>query len=83
MDKITSKTFTSNSGKLSWQKFNNCLACEFAADYACKNAEMNLKSTTNNGFNFRIINSLMESWGVHLTWPDCKNISKLMLILTG
>ena len=36
---------------------NNCLACEFTAHYACKNAEMNLKSTTNNGFNFRIINS--------------------------
>ena len=46
--------------------------CEFTAHYACKNAEMNLKSTTINGFNFRIINSLMGAWGVHLTWLDCK-----------
>ena len=29
--------------------------------------KMNLKSTTTNGFNFRIINSLMESWQVRLT----------------
>ena len=41
----------------------NCLACEFTVHYACKKAEMNLKSTTTNGFNFRIINLLMESWG--------------------
>ena len=39
-----------------------------------KNADMNLKSTTTNGFSFRIINSIMESWGVHLTWLDCKLI---------
>ena len=56
-----------NSGKLSWQKFHNCLACEFTGHYACKNAEMNLKSTSTNGFNFRIINSLMASWGY--AWP--------------
>ena len=31
--------------------------------YTCKNAEMNLKSTTTNGFNFRIINSLMDLGG--------------------
>ena len=37
----------------------------------CKNAEMNLKSTTTNGFKFPIINSLMASWGVRLTWLDC------------
>ena len=35
------------------------------------NAEMNLKSTTTNRFNFRIINSSMGSWGVRLTWLDC------------
>ena len=35
------------------------------------NAEMNLKSTTTNRFNFRIINSSMGSWGVQLTWHDC------------
>ena len=40
----------------------SCIACDFMAHYACKNAEMNLKSTTTNGFNFQIINSLMESW---------------------
>ena len=56
--------------------------------YACKNVEMNdLKSTTANypssgfsrvtanGLNFRIINLLMEFWGVHLTWLDCKHRS--------
>ena len=38
----------------------------------CKNVEINLKSTTSNGFNFRIINSLMDSWWVRLTWFDFK-----------
>ena len=47
--------------------------CEFTACYTCKNVEMNLKSTTANGLNFWIINSLMEFWGVCLTWLDCKN----------
>ena len=28
--------------------------------------------TTTNGFNLRIINSLMEFWGVRLTWLDYK-----------
>ena len=65
------KMFTSNSGKLSWYKFHNCLACEFMAHYACKNAEINLKSTTSNRLNFRIIKSLMDSWGVCLIWFDC------------
>ena len=32
------------------------------AHCACKNAEMNLKSTTTNGFNFWIINSLKYAW---------------------
>ena len=45
---------------------------EFMAHYACKNKEVNLKSTTSNGFNFQIINLLMESWeGGSLTWLDC------------
>ena len=57
--------------------------CEFMAHYACKNVEMNLKSTTANGLNFRIINSLMEFCGVRLTWLDCKrselkNVEKLV-----
>ena len=35
-------------------------------------------ATSTNRFNFGIINSLMESWGVCLTWLDCKtsNINK-------
>ena len=36
--------------------------CEFTAHNACTNAEMNLKSATANGLNFRIINWLMEFW---------------------
>ena len=64
------------------------LVCEFTAHHACKNAEINLKSTTTNRFNLWIINSLMESWGVHLTWLDCKLIVFLcklycMLNLSG
>ena len=39
----------------------NCLVYEFTATHPYKNAEMSLKSTTTDGFNFRIINSLMES----------------------
>ena len=31
---------------------------------------MNLTSTTANGFNFQMINSLMKSWGVSLAWLD-------------
>ena len=80
MDKIASKTFTSNLGKLSWLKSHNCLTGEFTAHYACNNAEMNLKSTTDNRFNFRIINSLMESWGVGLTWLDCNDFLRYMLL---
>ena len=33
---------------------------------------MQLKSTITNRFNFQIVNSLTESWGVCLTWLDCK-----------
>ena len=35
-------------------------------------SEMNLTSTTKNEFNFLVMNSLMESWGLRLTWLDCK-----------
>ena len=52
----------------------NCLAWEFTAHYAC-NAEMNLKSTSTNAFNFRIINSLMASWGY--AWPGLTESDKL------
>ena len=71
MYKIALTAFISNSGKLSNQKFHNDLACEFTAYYAYRNVEIHLKSSTTNGFNFRIINSLMDFWGVRLTWLDC------------
>ena len=44
-------------------KFHNCFTCEFTTHCASKNVGMNLKSTTTNGFNFRIINSLMALAG--------------------
>ena len=52
--------------------FHNYLVCEFTAHYVCRNAEMNMKSTTpTNRFNFQVINSLMElSWWVCLPWLD-------------
>ena len=37
--------------------------CEFTAQCTYRNAEMNLKSTKTNRFNFRIIHSIMESLG--------------------
>ena len=57
-----------------WGGRNVVISCEFTAHYACKNEEINLKSTTTNGFNFRIINSLMESWGYawHLWITPCR-----------
>ena len=50
----------------------------FTAHYACRNAALNLTPVTamTNGFIFQIINSLIESWGVRLTWLDC-NAPKL------
>ena len=47
----------------------------FTAHYVCRNAALNLTpvTETTNGFIFQIINSLIESWGVRLTWFDCKN----------
>ena len=47
----------------------------FTAHYACRNAALNLTPVTGttNGFIFQIINSLIESWGVRLTWFDCKS----------
>ena len=48
----------------------------FTAHYACRNAALNLTPVTGttNGFIFQIINSLIESWGVCLTWFDCKTL---------
>ena len=47
----------------------------FTAHYACRNAALNLTpvTETTNGFIFEIINSLIESCGVRLTWFDCKS----------
>ena len=49
-------------------QFHNCLAWEFTAHY---NAEMNLKSTSTSGFNFRITNSLIHfgGGGGGYAWP--------------
>ena len=55
MDKTASTKFTSNSRKLSWQKFNDYLECEFTVHYTCTNAERDLKSTSANGLNFPIL----------------------------
>ena len=52
----------------------------FTAHYACRNAALNLTpvTETTNGFIFQIINSLIESWGVRLTWFDCKKIQAIL-----
>ena len=50
----------------------------FTAHYACRNAALNLKSVTGTTNRFiLIINSLIESWGVRLTWFDCKQSSRV------
>ena len=51
----------------------------FTTYYTCKNAALNLTPVTGttNGFIFQIINSLIESRGVRLTWFDCKSTSCL------
>ena len=53
----------------------------FTAHYACRNAALNLTlvTETTNGFTFQIINSLIESWGVRLTWFDCNKSPYLVL----
>ena len=45
----------------------------FTAHYAFRNAALNLTPVTGttNEFIFQIINSLIESWEVRLTWFDC------------
>ena len=49
----------------------------FAAHYTCWNSYLNLTLVTGmiEGFIFQIINSLIESWGIHLTCFDCKILS--------
>ena len=51
----------------------------FTAHYACRNAALNLSPVTGttNGVIFQIINSLIESWGLRLTWFDCKYVSRV------
>lgn len=66
------KTFISNLMNAYLQKSRNYLMCEFTAPYACRNAEMNLKSTTTDGFNFQIITLLIKFLGALLTLLDCK-----------
>ena len=40
--------------------------------YVCRHSEMKLKSTlTTNRFNPQIINSLMQSWRIRLSYPGC------------
>ena len=42
-----------------------------------------LKSTSTNGFNFRITNSFMVSYGVRFTWLDCNDtiyVAELFLV---
>ena len=45
----------------------------FTAHFACSNSDLNLTlvTGTTNRLIFQIINSLIESWGVHLTCFDC------------
>ena len=53
----------------------------FTAHYACRNAALNLTPVTGttNGFISEIINSLIESWGVRLTWFDCNTLLQVVL----
>ena len=43
---------------------------------------MSLKSTKTNGFNFRIISSLIESRGIRLNWIDCKYYILFVILLS-
>ena len=74
-------TFTSNSRKLSWQKFHDYLACDFTVHYTCRDAETDhLKSTSANGFKLPLIipwdYSERFSWeryiGRYVLWFSCK-----------
>ena len=77
MDNIALKTFTSNSGKISWWKFYNCLVCmnsQLITHARMQRWIWNLQlhlyqpiQLLNNKYWF------MESWGVRLTWLDCNH----------
>ena len=47
--------------------------------HARMHTEMNLKSTTTNGFNFRIILLIKGSWEVRLTWLDSNQRSYIWI----
>ena len=53
---------------------------KFTAHCDCRNADFSLilVEATSDRFIFQIINSLMKSWGVRLTWLDC-NWDKFLL----
>ena len=66
-----------------FRQFIKTAAREFTAHYACKNAKMNLKSTTTTGIqlsNNNFIHGIMGEGGggggtvVSLSWLDCKNM---------
>ena len=77
MDNIALKTFTSNSGKISWWKFYNCLVCmnsQLITHARMQRWIWNLQlhlyqpiQLLNNKYWF------MKSWGVRLTWLDCNH----------
>lgn len=54
---------------------NGFYRAKFTAHYTCRNVNLNLilLAVTNNGLIFQIIDSLIESMGVRLTWCDCKS----------
>ena len=74
---IALKTFTSNSGKISWWKFYNCLVCmnsQLITHARMQRWIWNLQlhlyqpiQLLNNKYWF------MKSWGVRLTWLDCNH----------
>ena len=72
MDKIAFEDIYIKFKKTDLVKIHSNLVWELTAPHAHRSAEMNLRSTTTNGFNFRMIISLIESWGLSLTWLDCE-----------
>ena len=71
MDKIALKMFKSNSRKLTWY-CRNFITTSCGGNSLLLITRTDLRSTTTNGFNFRMINSLIESWGLSLIWLDCE-----------
>ena len=63
------KDFQSDQIQRSYRKI-------FTAHYPCRTAALMLTPVTGTTkrFIFQIINSVIQSWGVRLTWFDCKII---------